>query len=143
MKIRHWMLVAALAIPVWAGCNQSTESEIDWSQVDLPEINDVVLSPAELDATVAKSDRAVLLKFGAPWCPPCNMLDAELPKVAHLMGDKVEVLKVNVDENQDLASQYDVSSIPKIILFRDGKAVSNRVGFMDVDKLSKWIANTE
>ena len=77
----------------------------------------------------------VLVDFYANWCGPCKMLAPELEKVS----DVIKVLKVNVDNNQDLAREYGVMSIPCVILFDKGTEVKRNVGFMPEGKLREFI----
>ena len=77
----------------------------------------------------------VLVDFYANWCGPCKMLGPVLEKVS----DEIKVVKVNVDENQELARKYGVMSIPCVILFDDGKEVKRNVGFVPEGKLREFI----
>ena len=77
----------------------------------------------------------VLVDFYANWCGPCRMLSPELEKIS----DEIKILKVNVDENQDLAKYYGVMSIPCIILFEDSKEIKRNIGFMPEGKLREFI----
>ena len=77
----------------------------------------------------------VLVDFYANWCGPCRMLSPELEKIS----DEIKILKVNADENQDLAKYYGVMSIPCIILFNEGKEVKRNIGFMPEGKLREFI----
>ena len=77
----------------------------------------------------------VLVDFYANWCGPCRMLSPELEKIS----DEIKILKVNVDENGDLARQYGVMSIPCVILFDEGGEIKRNVGFMPEGKLREFI----
>lgn len=77
---------------------------------------------------VLRSDLPVLVDFWAPWCGPCRMVAPTLDQLAQEMGGKVRIAKVNVDENQELAMQFRVSSIPSFILFKDGKVADRMLG---------------
>ena len=77
----------------------------------------------------------VLVDFYADWCGPCKMLGPVLEKVS----DEIKVLKVNVDQNQDLARKYRVMSIPCIILFDKGSEIKRNVGFVPEGKLREFI----
>jgi len=70
----------------------------------------------------------VLVDFWAPWCGPCKMQTPILEKVADKIGDKAVIAKVNVDENQALAAQFGVRSIPTLILFKNGQKVKDFIG---------------
>ena len=79
--------------------------------------------------------KRVLIDFYANWCGPCKMLSPELEKIS----DEIEVVKINVDEHQDLAREYGVMSIPCIILIEDGKEIKRNVGFLPENKLREFI----
>lgn len=76
----------------------------------------------------------VLVDFYADWCGPCKMLGPVLEKI-----DSIKVLKVNVDEYQELSRKYGVMSIPCLILFNEGKEIKRNVGFLPEAKLKEWI----
>lgn len=125
------------------GCGQSDlTANVDSSAAANLDDN-VTITQAAFDEAVAQTDRAVLVKFGAPWCPPCRRLDAELPQVAAELGDEVEILKINVDNNPELAQQFQVNAIPRMFLFRDGRLISDRMEYMNASAITDWIARTE
>ena len=95
------------------------------------------ISIAEWDAEVAASPVPVVVDFWAPWCGPCRMVGPELDKLAGRVGDDVKFVKVNIDENQDLAVRYGVMSIPTIAKFVDGKMAAQVVGAKGADALGK------
>ena len=77
----------------------------------------------------------VLVDFYANWCGPCKMLGPVLEAVS----DEIKVLKVNVDNNQELAREYGVMSIPCVVLFENGREVKRNIGFMPEAKLREFI----
>ena len=81
----------------------------------------------------------VLVDFYADWCGPCQMMAPVLKEVAQEMGDKVRIIKVDVDKNQPIAQQFGVRSIPNLILFKNGKIVANRAGVMTKRDLTQMI----
>ncbi len=85
-------------------------------------------------AEVTKSG-TVLVDFWAPWCGPCQMQLPVLEKVAQKVGDKARVVKLNVEENQDIASQYSIFSIPTLIVFKNGQPVKVFQGLQSEDAL--------
>lgn len=94
--------------------------------------------PASLEFQSGSSPKLVLMKFGAPWCPPCRMIDKELVKLER--GDlPVEIRKINVDERPELAERYHVTSIPRLILLQDGRKVGDLVGYKSSKELTRWI----
>lgn len=87
-----------------------------------------IVNTQEFDEITAK-DGLVLVDFFADWCGPCKMLAPVLEEVAAKYEGKLEIVKVNVDQSQDLAQRYGVMSIPTLIAFKGGKAVKQSVGF--------------
>ena len=92
------------------------------------------LNAENFDQTVSAADVA-LVDFWAPWCGPCKMLGPAFAEAAGEIGDKAVLAKVNVDEQQDLAARFGVTSIPTIIIFKGGKEVIRSLGFIDKAKI--------
>lgn len=80
---------------------------------------------------VIQSEKTVLVDFYADWCGPCKMLSPIIDEIANELGEKIKVCKLNVDENQDLAIEYEVMSIPTVIIFKDGKVANRLLGLRD------------
>jgi thioredoxin 1 len=80
-----------------------------------------------------------VVDFWAPWCGPCRALGPVIEEVAASYGDKITVGKVNVDENGELASRYDVMSIPTVLFFKDGKLVEKKVGLRPKEELTQTL----
>ena len=74
-------------------------------------------------------DGKVLVDFWATWCGPCQMLTPVMEELSTELEGKVKIVKVNVDEQQDLSSEYNVSSIPTVILFNKGQIIDTLIGF--------------
>jgi len=85
---------------------------------------------------VLKSDVPVLVDFWAEWCGPCRMIAPVLEQLNEEHGDKLKIVKLNVDENPGAASQFGVMSIPTMILFKDGQQVDRLVGYMPKQALT-------
>lgn len=77
---------------------------------------------------VIKAGGAVLVDFYAPWCGPCKLLGPALEKLAGVYGDRLRIVKVNVDESPDLAVRYGIRGVPTMMFFRDGEVVDTVVG---------------
>jgi len=84
---------------------------------------------------VINQDLPVLVDFWAPWCGPCKMLGPVLEEVEKEIGAKAVIAKVNVDDEQDLAAKYGVSSIPTMIVFKKGEQIDRTVGFLSKEKI--------
>lgn len=101
--------------------------------------NLINLSSANWESEVQKSDQAVLVDFWAPWCGPCKMVAPVLEELSREMDGKVKFAKVNVDENQALAAQFEVRSIPTLLLFKNGQPATRVVGFQPKNVLKQKI----
>jgi len=96
---------------------------------------EVILTKENFETEVLKSDIPVLVDFWATWCGPCMMLSPVIAELAEELEGKVKVGKVNVDEQNELAMQYRVASIPTLLLFKNGELVKTTVGFMPKNTL--------
>lgn len=88
---------------------------------------------------VLKGDKPVLVDFFATWCGPCQMAAPVLDKLADEMGEKLKIGKVDVDQARDIATKYEVMSIPCMVVFKEGKEVDRKVGFPGEAALKAWI----
>ena len=98
------------------------------------------VSDASFDSEVLKANGPVVVDFWAEWCGPCRMIAPALDEIATAMGDKVKIVKLNVDENPAVASKYGVMSIPTLMIFKNGEMASRQVGAAPKAKLQQWIS---
>ena len=94
------------------------------------------VSEATFEAEVIKSDRPVLVDLWAPWCGPCIAMEPALKELATEFDGKVDIAKLNVDENPELAQSLDVMSIPNMVMFKGGKPVNRIIGLTAKDKVA-------
>ncbi|MFB6467928.1 thioredoxin [Cytobacillus sp. Hz8] len=87
------------------------------------------------------SSGLVLADFWAPWCGPCKMIAPVLEEIDAEMGDKVKIVKLDVDENQETAAKFGVMSIPTLLVFKDGEVVDKVVGFQPKEALTERLSS--
>ncbi|MBU0531322.1 MAG: thioredoxin [Candidatus Uhrbacteria bacterium] len=92
-------------------------------------------------AEVLQSESPVLVDFWAPWCGPCKMMGPIVEEIAKEMDGKFKVVKLNVDETQDLAQEYSILSIPTFMVFKGGQVVDQFAGAMSKDALKEKISS--
>ena len=88
----------------------------------------ITLTADTFDDQVLEADRPVLVDFYADWCPPCRVLAPTIDEIAGEYAGRAIVAKVNVDEAPELAERYGISSIPTVLIFRDGEVAKKFVG---------------
>ena len=98
------------------------------------EIND-----SNFKSEVIDSEMPVLVDFWAPWCGPCRMVAPVLEEIAKEYDEKVKVVKLNVDESPNTATEFGVRSIPTLILFKDGKVFDQTIGVQPKENLKQII----
>ena len=89
----------------------------------------VAVSDSDFEEKVLKSDTPVLVDFYADWCGPCKMAEPVLEELSDEYKGKIDIVKVNVDQNRDTSMKYQVMSIPTTILFKGGEIVDKQIGF--------------
>ena len=104
---------------------------------------DINVNDQNFEAEVLKSDLPVLVDFWAPWCGPCKMMGPVIEEMAAAFAGKMKICKLNVDENPQSASKYEILSIPALKFFRGGEVIDEMVGLQPkqvlADKIKKLI----
>ncbi|MFM9881177.1 MAG: thioredoxin TrxA [Burkholderiaceae bacterium] len=97
------------------------------------------ISDASFDADVLQSSQPVLVDYWAEWCGPCKMIAPILDEVASGYAGKLQIAKMNVDENRDIPAKYGIRGIPTLMLFKDGQLAATKVGAMSKSQLTAFI----
>jgi len=92
----------------------------------------------DFEDEVLKSNLPVIVDFWAEWCGPCKMLTPILEELSDEMKNEINVVKVNLDNNQDLAMKYSIRSIPTLLLFKEGNLVDTKVGLLPKSEIVTW-----
>ncbi|MCI4442472.1 MAG: thioredoxin [Lentimicrobium sp.] len=88
---------------------------------------------------IIKSEKPVLIDFSADWCGPCKMLAPILKQVKDSLGDRITILKIDVDKNQALAAKYQVRGVPTMVLYQNGKQLWRQSGVLSKEEILKTI----
>ena len=97
------------------------------------------VSAADFDTAVLRSPTPVLVDFWAEWCGPCKMIAPVLEELAGELGGKAQIVKINIDDNPQVAGQYGIMSIPTLLLFKDGQVVDQVVGMKSKRDLAQMV----
>ena len=97
------------------------------------------VSDATFETDVLKSGKPVLVDYWAEWCGPCKMIAPILDEVSTAYQDKLQIAKMNVDENRDVPAKFGIRGIPTLMLFKDGQLAATKVGAMSKAQLTAFI----
>lgn len=98
-----------------------------------------IIKDSEFANEIKNSEVPVLVDFFAEWCSPCRQLSPVLDEVSKEMGDKLKVVKMNIDDSPETPTSFGVRGIPTLIMFKNGQAVATHSGAMTKSKLTEWI----
>ena len=101
--------------------------------------NIIHLSDATFETEVLQSTVPVLVDYWAEWCGPCKMIGPILEELSKEYGDKLQIAKMNVDENRDIPAKFNIRGIPTLMLFKDGKLAATKVGALSKAQLTAFI----
>jgi len=99
----------------------------------------IPVSDDSFDSDVLKAEGSVLVDFWAEWCGPCKMISPALEEIAKEMDGRVQIAKMNIDDNPMTPQKYGVRGIPTLMLFRDGQVAATKVGAMAKNQLQEWV----
>ena len=99
----------------------------------------IIVNEKDFDNEVINSDLPVIVDFWAPWCMPCKMLEPIFKELSEEYKGKVKFVKINTDDNPELAAKYYISGIPTLLIFHKGKVVDSIVGFVSKSELKNLI----
>ncbi len=102
-------------------------------------MNVLPINESSFESEVVNSDLPVLIDFWAEWCGPCKEISPLLDEISNEMKDKIKIVKINIDDNPNIPSQYGVQSIPTLIIFKKGEPVATKVGSSIKTELISWI----
>ena len=102
-------------------------------------MTDVIFTDQNFETEVLKSTIPVVVDFWAPWCGPCKVVSPIIEELAGEFEGKVKVGKLNVDDNQAMASEYGIMSIPSIVFLKDGKPIKTMIGAQSKENFKKGI----
>jgi len=97
------------------------------------------ISDASFESDVLKAGKPVLVDYWAEWCGPCKMIAPILDEVSETYKDKLQITKMNVDENRDIPAKFGIRGIPTLMLFKDGQLAATKVGAMSKAQLTAFI----
>lgn len=132
-----YIVLAVLFIAVLIGISLGTGKKAEKTKVEAA--NSVIpVTSANFEQEVLNSDKRVLVDFYADWCGPCKILSPRVAEIANENKD-LKVVKINVDQNEDLARKYNISSMPTLLVIEKGKELNRAVGALSKSTVLKFV----
>ena len=132
-----YIVLAVLFIAVLIGISLGTGKKAEKTKVEAA--NSVIpVTSANFEQEVLNSDKRVLVDFYADWCGPCKILSPRVAEIANENKD-LKVVKINVDQNEDLARKYNISSMPTLLVIEKGKELNRAVGALSKINVLKFV----
>jgi len=144
MNVKTWMTCVAIGwlVAGLAGCSKPSD------QAAAPAVGSaegsalrVVVGAEQFKAEVMDAELPVLVDFWATWCPPCKFMNPIIAETAEHQQGVLKVAKVDVDDNQELAAEYNIRAIPTLMIFHRGKVIAQYEGAMREAALNDWLQN--
>lgn len=132
-----YIVLAVLFIAVLIGISLGTGKKAEKTKVEA-ENSVIAVTSANFEQEVLNSDKRVLVDFYADWCGPCKILSPRVAEIANENKD-LKVVKINVDQNEDLARKYNISSMPTLLVIEKGKELNRAVGALSKSTVLKFI----
>jgi len=123
--------IPAGTVPNEAKCGRCKQSILDTKPIEL--------TPQNIQQHLEKNDIPVIIDFWAPWCGPCKMMGPNFEQAALNFKGQVRFAKVNTEDQQSLGAQFNIRSIPTLILFKNGKEIDRVSGALEANQLVTWI----
>tara|TARA_B100001057_G_C22603655_1_gene853805 strand:- start:502 stop:825 length:324 start_codon:yes stop_codon:yes gene_type:complete len=101
--------------------------------------NVIESNDSNFESDVLKSDIPVLVDFWAPWCGPCKAVAPVLEEISIELKDKIKIIKINVDDNQEYAAKYGIQSIPTLLVFNKGELKNQIIGALPKNEIEKFL----
>ena len=132
-----YIVLAVLFIAVLIGISLGTGKKAEKTKVEA-ENSVIPVTSANFEQEVLNSDKRVLVDFYADWCGPCKILSPRVAEIANENKD-LKVVKINVDQNEDLARKYNISSMPTLLVIENGKELNRAVGALSKSTVLKFV----
>lgn len=132
-----YIVLAVLFIAALIGISLGTGKKAEKTKVKA-ENSVIPVTSANFEQEVLNSDKRVLVDFYADWCGPCKILSPRVAEIANENKD-LKVVKINVDQNEDLARKYNISSMPTLLVIEKGKELNRAVGALSKSTVLKFV----